>query len=408
VRSYKEIREGNPRKLRIVNGEVVLGRLPGLLAVSPLKRLQHSLMLVMIVMALLGLNLVAPHVVPTALSSWLAVLAGLGVALSAHASMTLQRKIRQPLKNATELARIMAGGDLTQAVVASGSDEFGQLQGALWQMNINLRSIIGDVRSDFENLKRSTQEISTGNKDLAKRTESQAASLEEISASMTMLTAAVQQSAVNAAYADELAHGAGLIVQQSGQIVGQMMTTMQDVTTASHQIVDIISLIDGIAFQTNILALNAAVEAARAGELGRGFAVVAAEVRSLAARSASAAKDIKQLIATTVSQVDTGMKLSCEAGNSMHQAIESVEKVTQIMTDITQATCTQGANIGHISEAVRHLDDVTRKNLALVKDAAVATTDLSEQTERLACAIVIFKTSGDEAGTAAPAKLPLA
>jgi aerotaxis receptor len=267
----------------------------------------------------------------------------------------------------------------------------GRLQNALRQTNINLRSIIGDVRSNFEAINLATQEIATGNMDLSNRTESQAANLEETSASMAELSAAVLSSASNAAFADELAQSAATVVKESGRIVEQTVMTMQDINTASRKIVDIIGLIDGIAFQTNILALNAAVEAARAGEQGRGFAVVASEVRSLAGRSAAAAKDIKQLIDASISKVNAGMSLTAVAGASMHRAIESVEKVTDIMAKITTATSTQSGNIGQISEAIRILDEVTQQNAALVEEAAAAAGNLSSQTDNLTKALEVFK-----------------
>ncbi len=389
--AYQEIRNGNPRHLRIQDGGVV-SRSPWekLARVGLKPRLQLSLAVAVLAFVLLALPVLLPNVLPTTHAFVLGV-SGLGLLAVISMALSLQRNVLTPLQRITHAAQTMAGGDLTRQIAAADQSELGQLQNALRQTNVNLRSIIGDVRSNFSSIHLATQEIATGNMDLSNRTESQAASLEETSASMAELSSAVQQSASNAAHADESAQSAAAVVKESGQIVTQMVQTMQDINTASRKIVDIIGLIDGIAFQTNILALNAAVEAARAGEQGRGFAVVAAEVRNLAGRSAAAAKDIKQLIDASITQVNVGMALTADAGISMQKAIESVEKVTTIMAEITSATCTQGGNIGQISEAIRSLDDVTQQNAALVEQAAAAAGNLSSQTDNLTHALEVFK-----------------
>jgi aerotaxis receptor len=388
---YKEIREGNPRRLLVQVGSIVSkGLLVGLGRIGIGRRIQLSVAVALLAFVLLTMRTLWPDAIPVANALDYSIVS-IGILAMIYIAISVQRNVLNPLVKITHAARIMAGGDLTHDILAADQSELGQLQNALRQSNINLRSIIGDVRSNFENIKLATHEIAAGNMDLSNRTESQAASLEETSASMNELSGAVQQSASSAAYADEMAQGASTVVKQSGSVVGETVLTMKEINTASHKIVDIIDLINGIAFQTNILALNAAVEAARAGEQGRGFAVVASEVRSLAGRSATAAKDIKELIDASISKVDVGMKLTTEAGHSMQMAIESVEKVTTVMAEITQATCTQGANIGQISESIKLLDDVTQQNAALVEEAAAAAGNLSEQTTRLTNALAIFK-----------------
>jgi aerotaxis receptor len=280
---------------------------------------------------------------------------------------------------------------LTHQIEAAGHDDVGKLQNALRQMNINMRSIIGDVRSNFEAIRLATQEIATGNMDLSNRTESQASSLEETAASMEEITGTVQQSANNATQANTLGAQASDAANKSGAIVREAVSTMNDINSASHKIVDIIGLIDGIAFQTNILALNAAVEAARAGDQGRGFAVVASEVRSLAGRSAVAAKEIKTLIHNSMSKVDAGTALTAQVGNAMAEVIESTTRVNVIMAEMTAATREQSLGIAQVNQAVSLMDTVTQQNAALVEQAAAAAGNLAEQTERLTNALAVFK-----------------
>lgn len=386
---YKEIREGNPRKLHIQDGAAVRpGVLSRLMRIGLVPRLQLSLAVVVLAFAGLGLHLAAPDWLSGGTAALLAVL---GAWSAVYAGISLQRQVLAPLVGVTRSARVMAGGDLTQDIHAAGQSELGQLQNALRQTNINLRSIIGDVRSNFDSISQATQEIAAGNMDLSNRTESQASSLEETAASMEQLTGTVQQSAGNAEQANSLAVDASAVANQSGAIVQEVVTTMHDISSASRKIVDIIGLIDGIAFQTNILALNAAVEAARAGEQGRGFAVVASEVRSLAGRSAAAAKDIKNLIDTTLSQVDAGALLTEQAGIAMQQVIDSTARVTVIMAEMTDATREQSLGIAQVGQAVTLLDTVTQQNAALVEEAAAAASQLAEQADRLTGALAIFK-----------------
>ncbi|HWW68354.1 MAG TPA: methyl-accepting chemotaxis protein, partial [Duganella sp.] len=295
------------------------------------------------------------------------------------------------LGQATRAARMMAGGDLTATVEVRRDDEVGRLLAALRQTNINLHSIIGDVRANFDEISLATGEIANGNLDLSGRTESQASSLQQTAASMEQLTSTVQQSATNVASANDLAEHARQVAAQGGSIVSQVVSTMDDISASSNKILDIIGLIDGIAFQTNILALNAAVEAARAGEQGRGFAVVASEVRGLAQRSATAAKEIKTLIDISISKVRAGTVLTNSAGVTMGEVIESVDKVSQVMGEISNSTREQSTGIGQVNEAVIQIDDITQQNAALVEQAAAAAGNLAQQTRCVSQAMAVFK-----------------
>ena len=408
--AYTEIRNGNPRKLRIQDGSVVSNSLFGKIGrIGLTPRLRLSLMVAVLAFTLLALHVLWPAAVLATDAPALGV-SGLGLWAVIYIAWSLQRHVLLPLLGITHAARTMAGGDLTQNVAAADQTELGQLQNALRQSNINLRSIIGDVRSNFESIHLATQEIATGNMDLSNRTESQASSLEETAASMEQLTGTVQQSAHNATQANALAVEASDTAKKSGDIVQHVVTTMHDISVASKKIVDIIGLIDGIAFQTNILALNAAVEAARAGEQGRGFAVVASEVRSLAGRSAAAAKEIKVLIDTSLSKVDVGTVLAAQAGSAMQQVIDSTARVTVIMAEMSGATREQSLGIAQVNQAVSLLDTATQQNAALVEEAAAAAGNLSEHTEHLTGALAIFKLPGTDTniGTRRRTRSPLA
>jgi len=388
---YREIREGNPRKLRVLDGGIVRsGWLSSLARTGLVARMQMSLMLALLVFILLGVLALVPNLVSWGATAEL-VLMGIGILNLGYIAFSLQRRMLKPLKDLTHAACIMAGGDLTQEIQAAGHDELDLLQNALRQTNINLRGIIRDVRNNFDSIGLATQEIASGNMDLSNRTETQASALEETAATMEEIASTVQLSAQQTAQANGVAVDASNSANKSGEIVHQVVTTMHDIHAASKKIVDIIGLIDGIAFQTNILALNAAVEAARAGEQGRGFAVVASEVRSLAGRSAAAAKDIKALIDTSLRRVEAGTVLSEQAGGAMQEVIESTGRVTRIMGEMRNSTQEQSTGIAQVSEAVSQLDSVTQQNAALVEEAAAAAANLSEQTVRINNAIAIFK-----------------
>jgi methyl-accepting chemotaxis protein len=298
--------------------------------------------------------------------------------------------ISRPLVNAVHIAQTVASGNLTSRIEVNTTDETGQLLQALKEMNDNLQNIVGQVRAGTDVISTASGEIASGNLDLSARTEQQASSLEETASSMEELTSTVKQNGDNARRANQLANSASGIALQGGDVVGQVVDTMSSINESSRKIVDIISVIDGIAFQTNILALNAAVEAARAGEQGRGFAVVASEVRNLAQRSASAAKEIKGLITDSVAKVDAGSKLVDQAGKTMDEIVASVKMVSDIVAEITSAGKEQEVGIDQINQAIAEMDTVTQQNAALVEQAAAAAASMQEQAENLARVVSIF------------------
>jgi methyl-accepting chemotaxis protein len=314
-----------------------------------------------------------------------AMLVGMGLAF------WITRSITRPINQAVKIAETVASGDLTSEIVVESKDETGQLISALKDMNDSLVKIVGEVRVSTETITTATGEIATGNMDLSARTETQASSLEETASSMEEITSTVRQNADNVTQANKLVQTASEVAIRGGAVVSQVVQTMGSINESSAKIVDIISVIDGIAFQTNILALNAAVEAARAGEQGRGFAVVAAEVRNLAQRSASAAKEIKVLIDNSVEKVDAGSKLVDQAGNTMNEVVDSIRHVTDIMSEITAAGQEQSQGIDQVNQAVIAMDNVTQQNAALVEEAAAAAGALQEQAVNLAELVSVFK-----------------
>jgi methyl-accepting chemotaxis protein len=327
-------------------------------------------------------------------------LAGTALALGALLAWLATRSITGPIRLAVQVAQTVAAGDLSTRIEVDGKDETSQLLHALKDMNANLHNIVGQVRGGTEMIATASSEISQGNLDLSSRTEQQASALEETASSMEELTSTVRQNADNARQANRMAEGATDVAVKGGAIVADVVRTMDSINAASKKIVDIIGVIDGIAFQTNILALNAAVEAARAGEQGRGFAVVATEVRNLAQRSAGAAKEIKELIGDSVNQVEAGSKLVGEAGATMSEIVDSVQRVTAIMGEISAASVEQSAGIEQVNRAITEMDGVTQQNAALVEQAAAASESLREQAGALAQVVGIFKL---EAGATAAA-----
>ncbi|MGV8893495.1 MAG: methyl-accepting chemotaxis protein [Burkholderiaceae bacterium] len=314
-----------------------------------------------------------------------------GLLMAAIVGIWLVRAISRPLEAAVKIARGVAAGDLTQQIDVRSNDETGQLMQALKDMNDSLVQIAGDVRIGTDTIATASGQIAAGNMDLSSRTEQQASSLQETASSMEELTSTVQQNADNARQANQLAASASESAIKGGTVVAQVVGTMGSINASARKIVDIIGVIDGIAFQTNILALNAAVEAARAGEQGRGFAVVATEVRSLAHRSASAAKEIKTLIGDSVEKVDQGARLVDQAGVTMTEIIDSVKRVTDIMGEISSASQEQTSGIEQINQAISQMDQVTQQNAALVEEAAAAAASLQDQAGHLSQVVGIFK-----------------
>ncbi|MGV8866609.1 MAG: methyl-accepting chemotaxis protein [Janthinobacterium svalbardensis] len=320
--------------------------------------------------------------------------------LVASMGLLLARRITASLKNAIDVAHTIAGGDLSVQISATSKDEVGQLMTAMAEMSESLVRIVAEVRSGTETIGTASIEIAAGNLDLSARTEQQAGSLEETASAMEELTATVRQNSDNARQAKQMAVSASDKAVRGGEVMGDVIRTMQAIDSASNKIADIISVIDGIAFQTNILALNAAVEAARAGEQGRGFAVVATEVRNLAHRSAAAAKEIKALISDSVEQVEQGGKLVQQAGAAMTEVVDTVRSVTDIVSEISAASAEQSTGIDEINRAITQMDEVTQQNAALVEEAAAASQSLQEQASKLASVVGAFKLAHGQANAA--------
>ena len=318
-------------------------------------------------------------------------LAAIALVAGAFFAWWIGRRITAPLEQAVTVAQTVATGDLSSRIVAQGSNETGVLMGALKDMNDNLVGIVDQVRSGTATIVEAADQISAGNLELSSRTEQQAGALEETASSMEELTATVKQNADNAREANALAQAASTVAGRGGETVGRVVQTMDAITDSSKKISDIIGVIDGIAFQTNILALNAAVEAARAGEQGRGFAVVASEVRNLAQRSAAAAKEIKQLIGDSSAKVEEGSRLVSDAGATMQEIVDSIGSVTAIMSDIAMASQEQSAGIEQVNQAIAQMDQVTQQNAALVEEAAAASTSMREQAQLLAQLVSTFR-----------------
>ena len=396
---YRLIKEGKARGIVIRQGRVVrtglIGMLAGLRDMNLAMRTGLGMGLLALLILALGVAGFSAQA-DTALSYGMAGIAAAGILACLSMWFMLHTTVVRPLKDAVTGARALAGGDLSGKFESSRNDDMGQLMRALQQMNVNLRSIIGDVRTNVEVITHATQEIASGNMDLSSRTESQSSSLEETASSMEELTSTVRQNAENAKQANQLANNASDIAVKGGQVVGDVVQTMASISTSSKKIVDIISVIEGIAFQTNILALNAAVEAARAGEQGRGFAVVAGEVRNLAQRSAAAAKEIKGLIGDSVDKVDAGSKQVDQAGATMTEIVQAVKRVTDIMAEISAASTEQSDAIGQVNRAIAQLEEVTQQNAALVDKAASSTESMYQQSNVLARAVSIFRLLGDK------------
>ncbi|MET3130276.1 aerotaxis receptor [Oxalobacteraceae bacterium GrIS 1.11] len=392
--AYALFSQGKAKDMVIKDGQVRGTGLPNLLA-----RLGHMSLAMRIWLCTSVVNTLQLGVCVTTLFSsapganntgiFCATLAGF--LINVFLWYSLRSSVLQPLDKAIAGARAIAAGDLSGSFNTDGTDEMAQLMRALQQMNSNLIATIRDVRVNVETMAVATRQIAAGNIDLSGRTEAQAASLEKTAASVDQFSSTVKQNADNSMQANALALSASEVAVQGGDIVADVITTMSDINASSKKIVDIISLIEGIAFQTNILALNAAVEAARAGEQGRGFAVVAGEVRNLAQRSAVAAKDIKQLIEISVGKVSAGMAQVSRAGSTMEQVVGAVQQVTTIMQEISLASREQSIGVEQVNQAIAHMDQVTQQNAALVEEAASAATSLAEEADNLTQAVSVFK-----------------
>ncbi|MBV7543551.1 methyl-accepting chemotaxis protein [Acidovorax sp. sic0104] len=336
---------------------------------------------------------------------------GIVFALGLVLSFLLVRSIARPLHRAVELSDAIAGGNLTVSAHDERQDEFGHLLRSVSQMAARLRSLVSEVRSGVDSMSNASVEIATGNHDLSARTEQTAANLQQTAASMEELTATVTQSADTARQANQLATTAAQAAARGGEVVAQVVESMQGISHSSRKIADIIGVIDGIAFQTNILALNAAVEAARAGEQGRGFAVVASEVRGLAQRSAEAAKEIKNLIGASVTTVETGSSQVAQAGQTMDEIVASVRRVSDLIGEITASSNEQRDGIGQVNQAVSNLDQMTQQNAALVEESAAAAASLRDQAQRLSEVVSVFNVGHTPAAASAvpaPTALPTA
>ena len=344
----------------------------------------------------------------TRLQTTIVIVMALALMIAALSRWALGRIVQRPLEEVGRHLDRVASGDLTARIDQHSNNEIGVLFAALKRMQESLAKIVSEVRAGTDTIATASGQIASGNLDLSSRTEQQASSLEETASSMEELTSTVKQNADNARQANSLATTASEVATKGGQVVSQVVETMGSINESSKKIVDIIGVIDGIAFQTNILALNAAVEAARAGEQGRGFAVVASEVRSLAQRSAAAAKEIKSLIDDSVTKVDAGSKLVDQAGSTMDEVVRSIQRVTDIMAEITAASAEQTAGIEQINQAVTEMDNVTQQNAALVEQASAAAQSMQDQAEVLSKAVAVFKLDAAQVAKSAPLQaLPL-
>jgi methyl-accepting chemotaxis protein-1 (serine sensor receptor) len=324
----------------------------------------------------------------------------LGIGFAGLLGALLIRSMSRALGHAVEVADAVADGDLSKTIHAEGRDEVARVLQSMGRMRDNLSRVVGDVRRNADSVATASAQIAQGNQDLSGRTEEQASALEQTAATMEQLGSTLRHNADNARQANQLAQGASTVAIKGGEVVGQVVETMKGINDSSKKIADIIGVIDGIAFQTNILALNAAVEAARAGEQGRGFAVVASEVRNLAQRSAGAAKEIKTLIGTSVERVEQGTQLVDRAGTTMHEIVGSIRRVTDIMGEISNASVEQSSGVSQVGEAVSQMDQATQQNAALVEESAAAAESLKLQAQHLVQAVAVFRLSSDPARAA--------
>jgi methyl-accepting chemotaxis protein len=395
--TYGKTRDANIKLLQEGKAETA-----GIFLLTQLRYPQEKILTALAAMAGFQESLMADEGKQALADGRLAIILTLSLSIAATLiaivlAILISRSISRPIAEAVKVAQRVASGDLSGSIDARGTDETGLLLRALKEMNDNLQGIVARVRHGTDAIAHGSREIASGNMDLSSRTEQQASSLEETASSMEELTSTVKQNGENARQANQMAQSASSVASKGGQVVAEVITTMDTINASSKKIVDIIGVIDGIAFQTNILALNAAVEAARAGEQGRGFAVVATEVRNLAHRSAAAAKEIKILIDDSVQQVNLGSNLVNQAGSTMQEIVSSVRRVTDIMAEITSASNEQEAGIEQINQAITEMDAVTQQNAALVEEAAAASEALQDQAGILAEAVSVFKLDDTQA-----------
>jgi aerotaxis receptor len=396
---YRTVKGANPDGVRIARGSAApRGRKKIAKALRDIS-LAQRMALCFGSMTLLALSMALHAVLPYSQTA-LHVQALLLAAVALYGWYNLHHAVVAPIQACIKATRILAGGDLTTRMAVDRHDELGQLQAFVRQLNLNLASILGDIRGNFALTRSTTTQVRTANADLAARTDAQAANLEQTSAHMGQITGTVSQTADNVNTANGVANEATALAERTGVAVAQVVTAMDEIRQSSHKIVDIIGLIDGIAFQTNILALNAAVEAARAGESGRGFAVVASEVRNLAQRSAAAAKDIKALIDASAHKIEGGASVATAAGSDMDAVIAAIGRVAAIMGDIRGATREQSDGVNQVKDAIVQLDEVTRQNSQMVEEASTATGVLDLQAQAVAKALEVFKLPAQSGGKA--------
>ena len=405
---YARFKAGQAGGMAIRQGAAVrtgmLGKVAGLRDLPLAKRIAWNLGLLSLALLLqLAWN---ADLFPASAGPWLTALSVLALMSTLYFWNVLHRTVILPLRQARQACDVMAGGDLTGDIETTRRDEMGQLLRSLRQLRVNLHSIFGDVSGNFMRISTASQEIAAGNMDLSGRTEAQASALEQTASSMEQLAATVQQNSGNAEQASTMTGKVHGLAGRGGEIVGQVVTMMDQINASSKKIGDITGIIEGIAFQTNILALNAAVEAARAGDQGRGFAVVAGEVRSLAQRSAAAATEIKQLITASLQQVQEGTRLAAQAGASSQEMLAAVQGVHGIMGEIASASREQSHGIGQVNQAVTQMDEVTQQNAALVEESAAASSSLQDQALQLEQAMALFRLERRAGATAAARTVP--
>ena len=402
---YARIKAGQAGGMVISQGAAVptgwLAKVAGLRDLALAKRIAWNLGLLSL--ALLAQLAWHAELFPDSAGHWLTALSVFALLSTLYFWSILHRTVIVPLRQARQACDVMAGGDLTGEIDTTRRDEMGQLLRSLRQLRVNLHSIVGDVRGNFLRISAASADIAAGNMDLSGRTEAQASALQQTASSMEQLAATVQQNSGNAEQASTMAGKVHALAGHGGEIVGQVVTMMDEINASSKKIGDITGIIEGIAFQTNILALNAAVEAARAGDQGRGFAVVAGEVRSLAQRSAAAATEIKQLITASLQQVQEGTRLAAQAGASSQEMLAAVQGVHGIMGEIASASREQSHGIGQVNQAVTQMDEVTQQNAALVEESAAASSSLQDQALQLEQAMALFRLER-RAGAAAAAR----